>query len=169
MKILFLMLSLLGGLACQNKHETESGKGVMTIHFAGKVVTYTDARFSEAKLGLIEGIVLNAGSSDADYLTLTLFGIQAGSYSYKQNVGDNRQVSQVDFRKDGKMFNNYFVKICPDKSGYHSSVGKIEVTEYVRGERIKGTFSGALLDAHSEDECEPSSQAFSGEFDITVN
>lgn len=169
MKILLLTLSFLSGLACENKNEAKSANGVMTVNFAGQKITYNNIRFSEGKLGSVESLVLNAGSTESDYLTLTLFGTKVGAYSYKQKVGDYSQVSQVDFRKDGKTFNNYFVKICPDKSGYYSSIGKIEVTEYVKEKRIKGTFSGALLDAHSEDECEPSSQAFSGEFDITAN
>ena len=169
MKKLFLILSLLSGLACQSKIEAESDKGVVKVNFAGQMITYNDGRFSEGKLGSIESIVLNAGSTESDYLTLTLFGTKVGTYPYKQKIGDYNQVSQVDFQKGGKKYSNYFVKICPDKSGYYSSIGKIEISEYVSGKRIKGTFSGELMDAHSEDECEPSSRPFSGEFDIPVN
>ncbi|WP_031529981.1 hypothetical protein [Dyadobacter crusticola] len=170
MKITFnlITLALLSLFACQQNDEPASGKTTLKLTFNGVTRVYSDARFSEGKLGSISSITVNAGSSGADYLSLSVYGSGAGTYPYKQDMADYHGVSQVEYKINGKLFNNYFAKICPAESGYYSTTGQIKIDEYVAGKRAKGTFTGALLDAHSEDECNPSPNSFSGEFDITL-
>lgn len=164
-------LGLLASLmSCQNSNEPSgaSEKGTLTVTFDGKTRIYKDARISVGKLGSIASLSINAGSEAADYLSLTAFGSEPGTYPYKQNINDYKQVSQVEYKTGGTVFNNYYVLICPEKSGYHSTSGELKITEYTAGKHAKGTFSGALLDANSENECNPVSKSFSGEFDITL-
>lgn len=171
-KTTFLSAGLLVGLiACQQSQESSdsSEKATLTLTFNGKTKTYTDASISEGKLGSIVSIGITAGSTGDDYLSLTAFGDQAGTYPYKQDIGNYTQVSQVEYKINGTVFNNYFTQICPDKSGYSSSKGAIKITEYTPGKHAKGTFSGALFDANNAEECNPDSAALSGEFDITVD
>ncbi|MCE7063869.1 hypothetical protein [Dyadobacter sp. CY326] len=157
--------------ACQESSEpaTTSHKSTLTLTFDGKTKTYTDASISEGKLGSIVSIGITAGSNETGYLSLTAFGNKAGTYPYKQDINEYKQVGQVEYKTGGTVFNNYFVKICPDKSGYFSTVGEIKITEYTPEKHAKGTFTGALLDANSQDECNPKSKSFSGAFDITVD
>lgn len=161
-----LMLSL---FACKKSDEPASEKGTLKVTFDGKTMVYSDARISEGKLGSIVSLNLNAGSTETDYLTMTVFGSQAGTYPYKQNVNDYKQVSQVEYKTGKTSFNNYFAQVCPDKSGYYSTTGVIKIEEYVPGKHARGTFSGALLDANSENECNPVSKPFSGEFEIPLH
>lgn len=162
-------LALLMNLfACRKSDKSESDKGTLTVTFDGKTKVYNDARVSEGKLGEIVSLNFNAGSEASDNLSITVFGTQAGSYPYKQKIDDYKQVSQIEYKTKETVFNNYFVQICPDKTGYYSTPGEVKIEEYVAGQHIKGTFSGALLDAHSENECEPVNNTFSGTFDIPV-
>jgi len=158
-------------LSCQNSNEpsTSSKNGTLKVTFDGKTRIYTDARISEGKLGSKVSLSINAGSDGSDYLSVTAFGTEAGTYPYKQKINDYKQVSQVEYKTGGTVFNNYFAQICPDKSGYYSTTGEVKITEYAAGKHAKGTFTGALLDANSENECNPASKSFSGEFDIKLN
>lgn len=158
-------------LACQdsNEPETSTEKGTLKVTFDGKTRIYTDARISEGKLGSIVSLSINGGSTESDYLTITAFGDGAGTYPYKQDINDYKEVSQVEYKTAGTSFNNYFAQICPDKSGYYSTKGEVKILEYVPGKHAKGTFSGALLDSNSEDACNPDSKPFSGEFDLKLN
>lgn len=174
MKLTTSLLSaglLIGLFACQQSQESSkaSEAATLTLTFKGKTKTYTDVSISEGKLGSIVSIGITAGSTGDDYLSLTAFGNHAGTYPYKQDIGNYTQVSQVEYKTDGTVFNNYFTQICPDKSGYSSSKGEITITEYTPGKHAKGTFSGALFDANNPEECHPDSASFSGEFDITIN
>jgi hypothetical protein len=164
--------SLLAGLlACQNTSESTSSseKSTLTLTFKGKTKTYNDASISEGKLGSIESIGITAGSDGSDYLSLTAYGSQAGTYPYKQDINNYTQVSQVEYKTAGTVFNNYFAQICPDRSGYRSTKGEIKILEYEAGKHAKGTFSGALIDANGDEQCHPDSASFSGEFDITID
>ncbi|KAA6439363.1 hypothetical protein FEM33_13965 [Dyadobacter flavalbus] len=169
----FVGLCLLTSLlACQNSNEppaSSTEKGTLKVTFDGKTRIYTDARISEGKLGSIASLSINGGSTESDYLTITAFGSEAGTYPYKQDINDYKAVSQVEYKTAGTSFNNYFAQICPDKSGYYSTKGEVKILEYVPGKHAKGTFTGALLDSNSEDECNPASKSFSGEFDLTLN
>lgn len=165
-------LGLLASLmSCQNSNEPSGSpeKGTLKVTFDGKTRIYKDARISEGKLGSIVSLSINAGPDETDYVSLTAFGSEAGTYPYKQDINDYKQVSQVEYKTGGTVFNNYFVQICPDKSGYFSTKGEVKITEYTAGKHARGTFTGALLDASSENECNPASKSFSGEFDITLN
>jgi hypothetical protein len=163
--------SLLLLLACQNTSESTStsGKSTLTLTFEGKTKTYNDASISVGKLGSIESIGITAGSDGSDYLSLTAYGSQAGTYPYKQDINNYTQVSQVEYKTAGTVFNNYFAQVCPGKSGYHSTMGEIKILEYEAGKHAKGTFSGALIDANGQEQCNPDSASFSGEFDIVID
>jgi hypothetical protein len=163
-----LMASL---LACQGTKESagSSEKSTLKVTFNGRTKTYNDASISEGKLGSIETIGITAGPDGSDYLSLTAYGSQAGTYPYKQDVNNYTQVSQVEYKTAGTVFNNYFAQICPDKSGYRSTIGEIKILEYEAGKRAKGTFSGALIDANGAEQCKPDSASFSGEFDIVID
>ena len=166
-----VQISLLGSLfACQKGNDltSSSNKTTLKVTFDGKTKVYNDAHISEGKLGSIVTIGITAGSSASDYLSLTAFGAQTGTYPYKQDINNYTQVSQVEYKTAGTVFNNYFVQICPDKSGYSSSTGEIKLTEYVAGKHAKGTFTGALFNANDEEECNPQGKSFNGEFDITL-
>jgi len=158
-------------LACQNKSESTSTseKSTLKLTFNGKTKTYHDASISEGKLGSIESIGITAGSDGSDYLSLTAYGSQAATYPYKQEINNYTQVSQVEYKTAGTVFNNYFAQMCPDKSGYRSTKGEITILEYEPGKHAKGTFSGALIDANGDEQCNPDSASFSGEFDIAID
>jgi hypothetical protein len=158
-------------LACQEGQESTGGseKSLVQVTFGGKTRIYNDASISEGKLGSISSIGITAGSTESGYLSLTAYGSQAGTYPYKQDINNYTQVSQAEYKTDGTVFNNYFTKICPDKSGYYSTTGALKILEYIPGKHAKGTFAGALINANGEEECNPDSTSFSGEFDITID
>jgi hypothetical protein len=76
------------------------------------------------------------------------------------------QVSQVEYQTQGTKFANYKAMVCPTESGYYSTDGAVNVTEYVPGKVAKGTFTGALLDQNDEDLCAKAGKSFSGEFSV---
>ncbi|MCE7073148.1 hypothetical protein LZG74_22720 [Dyadobacter sp. CY327] len=163
-----LMISL---LSCNSTTDSSnsSEKSTLKLTFNGKTKTYTDARISDGKFGSIQTIGITAGADGSDYLSLNVYGATAGTYPYKQDMSIYTQVSQVEYKTAGTVFNNYFAQMCPDKSGYRSTIGEIKILEYEAGKHAKGTFSGALIDANGDEQCNPDSISFSGEFDIAVD
>lgn len=159
--------------ACQKNDAKPDGadpskKSYVKVTFDGQTKTYTDARLgTEGRLNSVVVWDVIAGSSAADYLTISVFSTQAGTYPYRQDLNSYAGVSQVEYKLHGDVFNNYKALVCPTESGYYSTVGQVNVEEYVAGKRAWGTFTGALLDQDA-DPCTKQGKPFSGEFFLTT-
>jgi hypothetical protein len=166
-----VIVSLLSGCK-QNKDavvmDSASSKNYLKVTFNGQTKVYTDVRFSESKLSSVAILDINAGSSASDRLTISVFGLKAGTYPYRDNLNKYDQVSQVEYKTNNTVFNNYKALVCPTESGYYSTSGQVKVEEYVAGKLARGSFSGALLDSHGDD-CSKESVPFSGEFYVTAS
>lgn len=141
----------------------------LKVTFDGKTTLYPDVRLSEAQMGAIKGWQICTGASGDNHLTLFVYGTKAGTYPYRKDINSYAQVSQVDYQTQGTQFTNYKAVVCPTQSGYYSTDGAVNVTEYVAGKVAKGTFSGALLDQNDEDMCSKIGKSFSGEFSVVEN
>ncbi len=174
----FLAVSALAALltACQDTtaialapFAPASADNYLKVSFDGKTRTYADASFGSGQLGAIKTINITGGSTADDYLTLDVFGSAAGTFPYRQAMSQYTAVSQVEYKLGGKVFDNYKALVCPTSAGYYSTQGQVVITEYVPGQRLRGTFAGALLDQNDPDECSKQSKPFSGEFCLTKN
>ena len=144
-----------------------NSQNYLKVTFDGKTTVYPDASISdEGQLGSVKGWQISAGSSGDNYLTIYVYGTQAGIFPYRKDMKTYEQVSQVDYKVWGTQFSNYKVVVCPTESGYYSTDGQVKVTEYVPGKLARGTFSGVLLDQNAEDQCSKVGKPFSGEFSL---
>ncbi|UOQ69730.1 hypothetical protein [Hymenobacter volaticus] len=164
--------------ACQFNSEAKAeskdarpatSQNYLKVTFDGKTTLYRDVRFSEAQMGSIKGWQICTGSSGDNHLTVFVYGTKAGSFPYRKDMNSYAQVSQVDYQTQGTKFANYKAVVCPTESGYYSTDGAVNVTEYVAGKVAKGTFTGALLDQNDEDMCAKTGKPFSGEFSVVEN
>lgn len=174
----FLLAAALAGLltACQGSTATAlapfapaSADNYLKVRFDGQTHVYPNASFSSGQLGSIKSLNITSGLEADGYLTLDLFGTQAGTYPHRQAMNQYADVSQVEYKIGGKVFDSYKALVCPTAAGYYATPGQVVVTEYVPGHRLRGTFTGALLDQNDPDECSKRGKPFSGEFCLTKN
>ncbi|HET9504626.1 MAG TPA: hypothetical protein VFO93_13880 [Hymenobacter sp.] len=139
------------------------------VSFNGQTRTYADVSFGDGQLGALKSLHIAAGSTADAYLTLDVFGRQAGTFPYRQALSQYEGVSQAEYKIGGKVFASYKALVCPTSAGYYSTQGQVVITEYVPGQRLRGTFAGALLDQDDPDQCSKQATPFSGEFCLTKN
>ncbi len=167
-------LALSGLVACRSAVSdaatpTPTGKNYLRCTLDGRTYEYTDVSLAQGQLGALQSYHIEGGAVPSESLSLTIYGTKAGTFPYRPTLNAYENVSQVTFQAPRSQFNNYKALICPTMSGYYSTAGQVVVTEYVPGKLARGTFSGALLDAHDPDECNKQGKAFSGEFYVAKN
>jgi len=169
----FLVASLLLNLlpACQSQEADpltpDAGQNYVKVTFDGQTTTYTSASFTKGQLGSLVSRGLTAHDAGG-YLTVDVFGTQAGTYAFRKDVNQYAQVSQIEYRMGGTNYTNYKAVVCPTSSGYYSTDGQVVIDYDKEGRRMKGTFSGSLLDQNEADQCNKVGKPISGEFSLTV-
>ena len=164
-KLIAAGLLLAGLSACQAEGPTpQASSNFIKVNFDGQTRTYTNASLSEGRLGSLSSYIISGGNAAGDDLSIAVFATKAGTYPYRQDVNSYRDASQVEYKTGGEVYNNYKALLCPTSAGYYSTVGQVVVTEYVPGQRVRGTFAGALLNPNDPDECSKQGKPFSGEF-----
>ncbi|MDO7874370.1 hypothetical protein Q5H93_06470 [Hymenobacter sp. ASUV-10] len=158
-------LLLTGLSACQAEGPApQASSNFIKVNFDGQTKTYTNASLGEGRLCSLSSYSISGGNAAGDDLSITIFATKAGTYPYRQDVNVYHDGSQVEYKTGGEVFNNYKALVCPTSAGYYSTVGQVVVTEYVPGQRVRGTFAGALLNPNDPNECSKQGKLFSGEF-----
>ncbi|GAB3992695.1 hypothetical protein GCM10028807_26130 [Spirosoma daeguense] len=138
------------------------------VTFKGQTQLYTDV--SLAQVTTVDGNRLweiNAGKSETNYLTFTIFGESTGTFPFGNPLKTSSGISAGHYNFGKYAYRTSYACVGDFQNGLQLTQGSVVIDEFIKNKLAIGKFSGSLMTDDGEEDCPTKLVPISGSFHLT--